>query len=437
MTKLGRAPTVEAFSKAFRQGMEEALQQAAGRDGRLSKKEAERLAKSGNVFADNALNYLERTKQKSVSIDKLLDRSEAYAYAMAKKVAGPNRRLSLLEARALPRDLRKDFFVLRGKTYDEGSTRPAAELSSELKTKLDAVFADRWVSTYDLHEAIEPQLKTITDPAARAAFAQAVEQYIEAHPGTADEDKVLEMTRQVYGAATGHLYPPGQQDAFKTALMGLDMDGLQELFGDWSTQIAECAHEADARNSQLFAALREGCRMINQAAVDKSDGDMTMLGLAVDDASSMWGDESIMDGIARAALDQHAPGSDWGALTTAALERRLNQLGGLDHRPLAVGRAEPISDAGLHDLALTIGKKGMAYATTDDVPFRLMQIDDILRELGPRSDLKMIKAATETADDLNDPEETPREAFMFVVYNERSGQHVNFFIFENSLEPEL
>lgn len=435
MVKLGRAPTVEQFGKAFRQGFEKALEEGAGRDGRLSLREAQRLKESGNVFGDNAVNYLEKTGQQSVSVNKLLDRAEAYAFATAAKVAGPNRRLSLLEARALPKDLQADFFTMRGKNppEDAGSSE-GVKLGAALLSQINGeIINDRWGDRGDLVRLLQPELDKLGSDAERTAFAQAVADHIKANPGEADEGKVQELIMGAWGAATGHLYAPGEKDAFQAALLASDMDQLQDLFGDWNEHVMENSQDPDAMATPLFGAMREGCRMINEAAVASSNGELTMLKVVTDDTRSSWNDEGIMGGTSRVDIGQHPADSDWGDVAKKAMVARLEYYSDDVKGPIEAGTAKPVTDEGVKEIAHVISQKGMAYSRRDDVTFRMMQINDILEQLGPRSDLTMVRATTLSGEE--DSRVGLREVFTYIVANKTTGQHADFYIYENNLEP--
>lgn len=112
MATIKSAPTPKKFANAWTKKFAGAVRDAAGKDGRLSTKEAERMDPQ---YADNASNWLEAKDQKSVSVEKLIGQGHNYAFATADKVAGNGNRVSLLEARSLPDDIRGDFFALRGK----------------------------------------------------------------------------------------------------------------------------------------------------------------------------------------------------------------------------------------------------------------------------------------------------------------------------------
>lgn len=120
MPTITRAPSPEQFARAFKTEFEKAVKEVAGQDGRLSRAEARRIA---GPYADNALNYLERTGQQSVSVQKLVGAAERYAFVQAQKAAGPDGRVSLADGGKLSGDLRLDFFKLRGKEVgDRGTT---------------------------------------------------------------------------------------------------------------------------------------------------------------------------------------------------------------------------------------------------------------------------------------------------------------------------
>lgn len=117
-TLTGTTPSPSQFAQAVRDRFGDVIRQAAGADGRLTRNEAEKIAQrddAGWIVSDNAVNFLKFTGQKTVSAEKLVDKVTEYAEDRAAQVAGPNQRLSLVEARALPADLQAEFFYLRGK----------------------------------------------------------------------------------------------------------------------------------------------------------------------------------------------------------------------------------------------------------------------------------------------------------------------------------
>jgi hypothetical protein len=116
-----------------------AVRDAAGADGRLSRKEAEKIPQ--RMYADNAVAFFSSTGQKSVEVEKLIGLTHQKTKVAAVHAAGTDGRLSLLEARMLPAELADDFLELRG--VPGGLRGPAAAaLAKELKvigTGLDAV----------------------------------------------------------------------------------------------------------------------------------------------------------------------------------------------------------------------------------------------------------------------------------------------------------
>lgn len=147
-TLTGITPTPAQLADAHRDAFADELRAAAGADGRLSKSEAKRIADRaapGWLAADNAASFFEETGQKTVSIEKLIGVIHADVRAEASAVAGPNQRLSLVEARALPADLQADFFYLRGKGLPE-RVEPAdvkAWAEGKVKAALDDESATR------------------------------------------------------------------------------------------------------------------------------------------------------------------------------------------------------------------------------------------------------------------------------------------------------
>lgn len=153
MPKLNSAPTPKQFATAFTRHFAAEVRNAAGRDGRLSLNEA---TKMDPAFADNALNYLEKKDQKSVSTEKLIGAAYGYALATGSKVAGNGNRISLVEARMLPDDLQANFLALRGK--DAPAVQDVALSSAEkqnifnmIQTNDGDVFPDADDGYYGLH----------------------------------------------------------------------------------------------------------------------------------------------------------------------------------------------------------------------------------------------------------------------------------------------
>lgn len=119
MTRLrDTTPTPEQAAQAYRTYFQDAFRAAGGRDGRISRTEAEALARrsdAAKLVADNILDYLDETGQKSVSAQKIAQIVAERVQREAEDAAGPNRRLSLLEIRTMPKNLVDDLLHLRGR----------------------------------------------------------------------------------------------------------------------------------------------------------------------------------------------------------------------------------------------------------------------------------------------------------------------------------
>lgn len=137
MTTLkGITPTPAQAAQAYADRFGAVIDSAGGKDGRISRASAERLAERGDAGAlvsDNLVNYLDATGQKSVSANKFKAVVQDYVAATASAAAGANQKLSLLEIRNLPADLQADLKHLRGKddlalfptvTFDENFLYP-------------------------------------------------------------------------------------------------------------------------------------------------------------------------------------------------------------------------------------------------------------------------------------------------------------------------
>ncbi len=120
---MSKVQTPLTFAKKFTAGFAPAVRQAAGTDARLSTREA---AKVAEPFRDNAMNFLARTGQKSVAVDKLIGSAFNYALATASKAAGADGKLSSLDIRSLPLDLQ---FEAR-----KGDARAPNARAAEFKT---------------------------------------------------------------------------------------------------------------------------------------------------------------------------------------------------------------------------------------------------------------------------------------------------------------
>lgn len=116
------APTPQAFAKAWAKEFEATVKQAAGRDGRLSRTEAARIAERRDgtrVFGDTATRLM--GARKTASVSKLVSEGMAVAEQAAAAVAGANQKLSLAEGKRLsPGQMVDDFLYLRGKVPATG-----------------------------------------------------------------------------------------------------------------------------------------------------------------------------------------------------------------------------------------------------------------------------------------------------------------------------
>ncbi|MCK6547022.1 hypothetical protein L6R52_14325 [Myxococcota bacterium] len=75
MARLRSAPSPERFTDAWSEQFREVVTEAAGRDGRLTRSAAHRIAErrdGGQVFSDTAVEYLHATNKRSVAIERLL-----------------------------------------------------------------------------------------------------------------------------------------------------------------------------------------------------------------------------------------------------------------------------------------------------------------------------------------------------------------------------
>lgn len=116
-----------AFADAWTARYARALQEAAGRDGRLTKAAGERMgerADEGREAADDVVAFFARTGQKTASVPSFLAAQRRHVVDAAAAVAGPNQRLSLVEARALPVELRGDYAAVRGRPTSDVAGAP-------------------------------------------------------------------------------------------------------------------------------------------------------------------------------------------------------------------------------------------------------------------------------------------------------------------------
>jgi len=128
-----RCGTPKSFADAFTTDFTKVVNEAAGKDGRLSKSEAARIATrpdGGKVFADDALSFFEQSGQKSVAAAKLIGLEHDAALAEATVAAGHDGKLSKADAQKLPAYFRDDFSALRVGPLT--SSRTPAELAADV-----------------------------------------------------------------------------------------------------------------------------------------------------------------------------------------------------------------------------------------------------------------------------------------------------------------
>ena len=117
MPKLSKTPSVRTFTEAWTRRFEQVVKDAAGKDGRLSRSEAQRIAQrtdDGRHFADNAVGWLGAAGQKSVSVKKLAAEASASVLNAAQVAAGPDGRISKADQARLAADLMEDIRALQG-----------------------------------------------------------------------------------------------------------------------------------------------------------------------------------------------------------------------------------------------------------------------------------------------------------------------------------
>src|SRR5262245_25254612 len=117
MPVLRAGPSPETFTEAWLQKFEEVVTEAAGRDGRLTRAAAHRIAEredGGKLFSETAVAYLEDHRQSSVSVRKLLGDVRPEVLESARDAAGRDGKLSLPDGNRLRADLVEPFRYLRG-----------------------------------------------------------------------------------------------------------------------------------------------------------------------------------------------------------------------------------------------------------------------------------------------------------------------------------
>jgi len=147
MPRIPNTPSVRTFTETWTADFKEAVKKAAGKDGRLTLSEAKKLVASTGpekAFADNAVNYLQTTGKKSVSVEVITKEMSAYAQRAAEQAAGPDKRLSLADGAKLPSDLVEDFFMLRGKPAP-GTVTPGPSVLPQVQAALEAASAGLWM----------------------------------------------------------------------------------------------------------------------------------------------------------------------------------------------------------------------------------------------------------------------------------------------------
>lgn len=172
MPVLNRAPRPDEFARAWVDTYGAALREAAGKDGRISRTEASRIAErldGGQRASDNVVNWLEAAGQKSVSVEKFLDVARGYVERMAARAAGADGRVSLVDAQSLPADLQQDFLALRGRVVDtppalEGDALKAA-VASQVLAALDADSATKLSRPPSVVRGRRPYIENLPHPA--------------------------------------------------------------------------------------------------------------------------------------------------------------------------------------------------------------------------------------------------------------------------------
>ena len=125
MSKISQSPSPSTFADAWAKQFEKSVKKVAGTDGRLTLNEAKKLADTtgpGKAFADEAMDFFQRTGQQSVSVPKLVSTLRGQVEASAKQAAGADGRLSSADMSKLPQHLQADVAVLKG---DLGAVKPS------------------------------------------------------------------------------------------------------------------------------------------------------------------------------------------------------------------------------------------------------------------------------------------------------------------------
>lgn len=131
LATLGSNPTVADTVDAYRKATAQVLDDAAGRDGRVSVTEAIRIRDrrdGGAAWSDDVLHVLDAAGQSTISRSKLERLLGTQFEAAASGAAGPDGRVSLADGRSMPARFRQDFAYLRGQLPADPAPLTAAEL---------------------------------------------------------------------------------------------------------------------------------------------------------------------------------------------------------------------------------------------------------------------------------------------------------------------
>ncbi len=161
MPRIPTTPSPKTFAETWTADFKEAVKKAAGKDGRLTLSEANKLAArpdADKLFADNAINYLKATGKQSVSVEVIAREAQAYAQRAAEVAAGPDKKLSLEDGKKLPDDLKEDFFFLRGKSTPAVTPSTPSAVDG-LRTELNALTDGLW-----LMSETDAKLKFVSGP---------------------------------------------------------------------------------------------------------------------------------------------------------------------------------------------------------------------------------------------------------------------------------
>lgn len=134
--RLGNNPTVGVSTEAWTEVAERVVVDEAGKDGRLTRAGAHRIGQrlgGERLWADNVHGFFDDTGQKSVSARKLIGLLATDFESSAREAAGPDGRLSLIDARRLPDRFQPDFLYLRGKGPVDPPVRTHEQLVADVR----------------------------------------------------------------------------------------------------------------------------------------------------------------------------------------------------------------------------------------------------------------------------------------------------------------